>query len=55
MDSPGLISFPLPLATALLCGVLTILAWRLDLGFRQANMLFSGLCRELWRSCCTLA
>ncbi|WP_377192926.1 helix-turn-helix domain-containing protein [Ruegeria meonggei] len=42
MDSPGLISFPLPLATALLCGVLTMLAWRLDLGFRLANMLFSA-------------
>ncbi|SDX25713.1 transcriptional regulator, AraC family [Ruegeria halocynthiae] len=42
MDSPGLISFPLPLATALLCGVLAMLAWRLDLGFRPANMLFSA-------------
>jgi AraC-like DNA-binding protein len=42
MDSPGLISFPLPLATALLCGVLTMLAWRLDLGFRLANMLFAA-------------
>ncbi|WP_037311555.1 helix-turn-helix transcriptional regulator [Ruegeria halocynthiae] len=42
MDSPGLISFPLPLATALLCCVLAILAWRLDLGLRRANLFFSA-------------
>ncbi|MFA3916795.1 helix-turn-helix transcriptional regulator [Ruegeria hyattellae] len=42
MDSPGLISFPLPLATALLCGVLALLAWRSNLGLRRASILFSA-------------
>ncbi|NVO58123.1 helix-turn-helix transcriptional regulator [Rhodobacteraceae bacterium B1Z28] len=42
MDSPGLISFPLPLATALLCCVLAILVWRLDLRLRRANIMFSA-------------
>lgn len=42
MDGPQLINFPLPLATALLCGVLAVLVWRLELGVRHANLLFSA-------------
>lgn len=41
MDDDALVSFPLPMATALLCAVIAILIWRLDLGHRRANALFS--------------
>ncbi|WP_298918965.1 AraC family transcriptional regulator [uncultured Roseobacter sp.] len=43
MDTPGLFSFPLPLLTALLCGVISVLTWRLNLGVRRASATFSVL------------
>ncbi len=42
MDDAALASFPLPMATALLCAVIAVLIWRLDLGLRSANALFSA-------------
>lgn len=42
MDGPALVSFPLPMLTALLCSVLAILVWRLELGPVRANALFSA-------------
>ncbi|WP_299818806.1 AraC family transcriptional regulator [uncultured Roseibium sp.] len=42
MDDPALVSFPLPMLTALLCSVLAILVWRLELGPVRANALFSA-------------
>ncbi len=43
MDGPALVNFPLPMLTALLCGVLAGLVWRLDLGLTRARMAFSLL------------
>lgn len=43
MDEPGMVSFPLPMLTALLCGLLAVLAWRLDLGITRARVAFSTL------------
>lgn len=42
MDNPALVSFPLPMLTALLCCVLALLIWRLELGPARANALFSA-------------
>lgn len=42
MDTPALMNFPLPMLTALLCGVLAALVWRLELGPVRANVLFSA-------------
>ncbi|POF30486.1 helix-turn-helix transcriptional regulator [Roseibium marinum] len=42
MDDPALVSFPLPMLTALLCSVLALLVWRLELGPVRANALFSA-------------
>lgn len=42
MDDAALVSFPLPMLTALLCGVLAMLVWRLELGPWRANALFSA-------------
>lgn len=42
MDSPAMVSVPLPMATAFLCGMLAILIWRLELGVRRANVFFSA-------------
>lgn len=47
MDGPTLVNFPLPMMTALLCAVLALLIWRLELGTARASALFSllfGLC-----------
>lgn len=47
MDSPGLLSFPLPMLTALLCCVIAGLVWRLNLGARRSSVTFAvlfGLC-----------
>lgn len=41
MNTPGLFSFPLPMLTALLCGVIAVVVWRLDLGPRRASVLLS--------------
>ena len=38
-----LVNFPLPMMTALLCGVVAVLVWRLELGVIRANILFSAL------------
>jgi AraC-like DNA-binding protein len=43
MDSPAMINFPLPMLTALLCGMLAVLVWRLDLGIARASAMFSAL------------
>lgn len=42
MDSPSMVSVPLPMATAFLCGMLAIMLWRLELGVRRANVFFSA-------------
>lgn len=42
MDDFALVSFPLPMLTALLCGALAALVWRLELGVVRANAMFSG-------------
>ena len=39
----SLLSFPLPLLTALLCAVIAVLSYRLDLGRRQSSILLSLL------------
>lgn len=47
MNDPTLVSFPLPVITALLCSVIAVLVWRLELGLTRATALFSaffGLC-----------
>lgn len=47
MDGSTLVNFPLPMLTALLCGLLALLVGRLDLGTARAGALFStlfGLC-----------
>ncbi len=43
MDSPALVNFPLPMLTALLCGVLAVLVWRSELGIARASAAFSAL------------
>ena len=43
MDGAALVNFPLPMLTALLCGMLALLVWRLDLGITRANATFSTL------------
>lgn len=42
MDSPSMVSVPLPVATAFLCGMLAIMTWRLELGAQRANACFSA-------------
>lgn len=42
MDSPAMVSVPLPMATAILCGMLVLLIWRLELGVRRTNVFFSA-------------
>lgn len=42
MDDPALVSFPLPMLSALLCSVLALLIWQLELGPVRANALFSA-------------
>lgn len=42
MDGPEMVTLPLPMATAFLCGLLAILIWRLELGVRRANVFFSA-------------
>ncbi len=42
MSDTALVSFPLPMATAFLCGVIALLVWRLDLGLRRSNAFFSA-------------
>lgn len=42
MDTPALVSLPVPMATAFLCFVLAGLIWRLNLGPRRANTLFAS-------------
>lgn len=42
MDGPEMVTLPLPMATAFLCGMLAILIWRPDLGVRRANAFFSA-------------
>ncbi|MCR9138240.1 MAG: helix-turn-helix transcriptional regulator [Alphaproteobacteria bacterium] len=43
MGAPTLVSFPLPILTALLCGVVAVLIGRLDLGVARAGAMFSTL------------
>jgi len=43
MDDPTLVSFPLPILTALLCGVIAVLIARLHLGAARAGAVFSAL------------
>lgn len=43
MDDPTLLNFPLPMMTALLCAVIAVLVWRLELGAARASALFSAL------------
>jgi len=43
MDTPALVSFPLPMLTALLCAVLAGLVWRLDLRLARARLMLSAL------------
>lgn len=43
MDDPTLVNFPLPMLTALLCGLLAGLVWRLELGIARASGVFSAL------------
>ncbi|WP_170405481.1 helix-turn-helix transcriptional regulator [Ruegeria arenilitoris] len=42
MDTPTLVSLPLPMTTALLCAVLAGLVWWLNLGPQRANAFFAG-------------
>lgn len=42
MDGHAMVTLPLPMATAFLCGMLTLLIWRLELGVRRANAFFSA-------------
>lgn len=43
MNDPTLVNFPLPVLTALLCGVVAVLIARLDLGAKRAGAMFSAL------------
>ncbi len=43
MDAPTLLNFPLPMMTALLCAMIAVLVWRLEIGVTRANLLFSAL------------
>ena len=38
-----MLNFPLPMLMSLLCGMLAVLVWRLDLGCARASGMFSGL------------
>ncbi|MDP5219897.1 AraC family transcriptional regulator [Ruegeria sp. 2205SS24-7] len=42
MDTPSLVSLPLPMATALLCATLAGLVFKLNLGSKYANAFFAG-------------
>lgn len=43
MDAPTLLNFPLPMMTALLCGVIAVLVGRLELGAARASAMFAAL------------
>ncbi|NVK14345.1 MAG: helix-turn-helix transcriptional regulator [Rhodobacteraceae bacterium] len=42
MDSSKMLTLPLPVMTAALCGALAVLVWRAELGCRRANLLFAA-------------
>lgn len=43
MQTTGLFNFPLPMLTAVLCGVIAVHVWRLDLGARRASRTLSAV------------
>lgn len=43
MDNPALTSFPLPMATALLCAISAVLVWRVEFGVKRAKFMFLAL------------